>query len=80
MMTEVVNGLRRFSVHTLVMLVRLYQTILRPVMPSVCRFYPSCSEYFVQAVEKHGPFKGTGKGVWRLCRCNPWSAGGFDPP
>jgi hypothetical protein len=63
-----------------IMPVRLYQVILSPLMPQVCRFYPSCSHYFVQAVEKHGPLRGACKGVWRVCRCNPFSRGGYDPP
>jgi putative membrane protein insertion efficiency factor len=60
--------------------VRFYQICLRPVLPSVCRFTPSCSEYFILAVRKDGPIKGGGKGVWRICRCNPFSPGGYDPP
>lgn len=57
-----------------------YQLIIGPLLPKVCRFYPSCSDYFCQAVKKHGPFKGTAKGVYRICRCNPWNPGGYDPP
>ena len=60
--------------------VRFYQFGLRPMLPSVCRFHPSCSEYFILAVNKHGPLRGACKGVWRICRCNPWSPGGYDPP
>jgi putative membrane protein insertion efficiency factor len=61
-------------------LVRLYQVCLRPVLPAVCRFYPSCSEYFLEAVHKHGPLRGVWMGCGRICRCHPWSAGGYDPP
>ena len=57
-----------------------YRLILRPVLPSVCRFEPSCSEYFLQAVRKYGPVRGACKGVGRICRCNPWNPGGYDPP
>jgi putative membrane protein insertion efficiency factor len=60
--------------------VRLYQVAVRPVLPALCRFEPSCSEYFIQAVHKYGPFRGAYKGVGRICRCHPWSAGGYDPP
>jgi putative membrane protein insertion efficiency factor len=60
--------------------VRFYQIVLRPLLPSVCRFYPSCSEYFILAVRKYGPLYGACKGMGRICRCNPWSAGGYDPP
>lgn len=60
--------------------VRFYQYVLRPVLPAVCRFEPSCSEYFIQAVHKYGPVRGACKGVGRICRCNPWNPGGYDPP
>lgn len=60
--------------------VRIYQWCLRPLLPAVCRFEPSCSEYFIQAVEKYGPVCGAWKGVCRICRCNPWQPGGYDPP
>ena len=60
--------------------VRAYQAVLRPILPSVCRFEPSCSEYFIQAVRKYGPVRGACKGVGRICRCNPFCRGGLDPP
>jgi putative membrane protein insertion efficiency factor len=60
--------------------VRCYQICLRPLLPPLCRFYPSCSEYFIGAVNKYGPVRGACKGVWRICRCNPWNRGGHDPP
>jgi putative membrane protein insertion efficiency factor len=60
--------------------VRFYQICLRPLLPALCRFHPSCSEYMILAVQKHGPLRGACKGVWRICRCNPWSRGGYDPP
>lgn len=64
----------------LIVLVRAYQALLRPIFPAVCRFYPSCSEYFILSVQKYGPVRGAWKGVGRICRCHPWSRGGFDPP
>ena len=60
--------------------VRCYQLALRPLLPTVCRFEPSCSQYFILAVNKYGPLRGACKGVGRICRCNPWSRGGYDPP
>jgi putative membrane protein insertion efficiency factor len=50
------------------------------VLPSVCRFTPSCSEYFILAVRKYGPLRGAWKGAGRICRCVPWQPGGYDPP
>ena len=71
----------RAAVGWLVLLpVRFYQLVLGPMLPKVCRFHPSCSDYFVQAVEKYGPVRGCAKGMWRVCRCNPWNRGGYDPP
>jgi uncharacterized protein len=60
--------------------VRCYQILLRPLLPPLCRFQPSCSEYFIAAVNKYGPVCGACKGVWRICRCGPWTRGGYDPP
>jgi putative membrane protein insertion efficiency factor len=60
--------------------VRIYQVAVRPVLPPLCRFHPSCSEYMIEAVHKYGPLTGACKGVWRICRCNPWGRGGYDPP
>lgn len=64
----------------MILLVRGYQKILRPVLPPMCRFHPGCSEYFILSVKKHGPIIGCARGAWRICRCNPWNPGGYDPP
>jgi putative membrane protein insertion efficiency factor len=64
----------------LILVVRVYQVVVRPVLPRVCRFYPSCSQYFILAVRKYGPLVGGWKGVCRICRCHPWNPGGHDPP
>ena len=62
-----------------VFLVRLYQKMISPLFPPSCRFYPTCSEYAIQALTKYGIIKGTIKSVWRIIRCNPFNKGGFDP-
>jgi putative membrane protein insertion efficiency factor len=64
----------------LVLFVRGYQLLLRPILPASCRFTPSCSEYFIGAVRKHGPIRGAWRGVCRIARCHPWHPGGYDPP
>jgi putative membrane protein insertion efficiency factor len=60
--------------------VRLYQMFLSPLLGQHCRFTPSCSEYFIQAVKKYGAVRGAFRGVLRICRCNPFHPGGHDPP
>lgn len=60
-------------------LIRLYQRTLSQVMPSTCRFYPSCSEYGYQAIARYGFFKGAWMAVKRIARCNPFHPGGYDP-
>jgi putative membrane protein insertion efficiency factor len=74
------NLLRLIGRATLILPVRVYQIAIGPMLPKVCRFEPSCSEYFILAVEKHGPAHGAWKGVCRVCRCHPWGTSGFDPP
>lgn len=58
---------------------RFYKHWISPALPSACRFYPTCSEYMCEAVEKHGALRGTAMGIRRLARCHPFHAGGFDP-
>jgi len=60
--------------------VRVYQWILSPIFGRQCRFQPTCSHYFIGAVEKYGAVRGSLKGAWRICRCNPFCRGGYDPP
>jgi putative membrane protein insertion efficiency factor len=60
--------------------VRCYQLFLSPILGQNCRFVPSCSNYFIQSVRKYGAIRGALRGVWRICRCNPFTPGGFDPP
>ncbi len=59
--------------------VRLYQFTLAPFIGGCCRYTPTCSCYMIQAVEKQGLFVGTARGIWRICRCHPFSRGGYDP-
>jgi uncharacterized protein len=63
----------------LIALIRLYQYTLSAVLGNQCRFYPSCSAYFIEALETHGALKGCTLGVNRICRCHPWHPGGCDP-
>ena len=62
--------------------IRFYQLVISPMIGPRCKYYPSCSEYMIQAIRVHGPIKGLGLGTWRILRCNPFSSGGIDhvPP
>ena len=59
--------------------IRAYQLLLSPLVGQRCRYYPSCSEYAVQAIGRYGILRGLVLAGWRLLRCNPWSPGGVDP-
>ncbi len=61
------------------MLIRVYQYVLSPYFGTQCRFAPTCSHYAIDAVQKHGAFKGCYLAGRRLLRCHPWHAGGYDP-
>ena len=61
-------------------LIRAYQKLISPMIGPHCRFQPTCSEYFIQAVRKYGVLLGSCKGVYRILRCHPWNPGGYDPP
>jgi uncharacterized protein len=58
--------------------IRLYQRLISPAMPARCRYHPTCSAYAVEAVREYGVLRGAVLAVWRVLRCNPWSAGGID--
>jgi putative membrane protein insertion efficiency factor len=60
-------------------MIRVYQLTLSRTMPPSCRFYPSCSEYTLQAIAKYGALKGSWLGVKRIARCHPFHPGGYDP-
>ena len=60
-------------------LIRGYQLFISPLLPRSCRFHPSCSEYTRQAIVEFGALRGLARGCWRLLRCNPFCAGGYDP-
>ena len=56
-----------------------YKRFISPLLPPACRFYPTCSEYAMQAIAQHGILRGSLMALWRLARCHPFSKGGFDP-
>jgi putative membrane protein insertion efficiency factor len=60
-------------------LIKAYRRFVSPMLPPSCRYWPSCSDYALQSIQKHGVLKGGLLGSWRIIRCNPWSKGGIDP-
>ena len=62
-----------------IVVLRVYQAAISPFIPPACRFYPTCSHYAVQAIERRGVAVGLWLAAWRLLRCHPWHAGGYDP-
>jgi putative membrane protein insertion efficiency factor len=71
--------LARALVWLLVLGVRVWQTALSPFLGPSCRFHPSCSAYAAEALERHGPWRGTGLALRRISRCHPFREGGLDP-
>ena len=59
-------------------LIRFYQKFISPYLGSHCKFYPTCSEYSFQSIQKYGILKGGARSIWRILRCNPWGKGGVD--
>lgn len=71
--------MRRVIVNILIAPIRFYQRVISPMTPPSCRFTPTCSQYTLEAIQKHGPVKGTWLGLRRLLRCHPWGGSGYDP-
>lgn len=70
----------RWTRTVLIAMVRFYQRAISPLLGSNCRFTPTCSQYMIEAIEKHGAIRGVLRGLWRICRCHPFCKGGYDPP
>ncbi|MBI5540031.1 MAG: membrane protein insertion efficiency factor YidD [Bacteroidia bacterium] len=63
----------------LIFLVKIYKYVISPVLPNSCRYTPTCSAFAIEALQKHGPFKGTTLSIKRILSCNPWGGHGYDP-
>jgi putative membrane protein insertion efficiency factor len=77
---RIARGIVQLPGVAMILCVRGYQLFIGPLLGQHCRFYPSCSNYFIQAVRKHGAVVGAIKGICRIGRCHPWHPGGYDPP
>jgi len=60
-------------------IIRFYQFAISPILPSTCRYVPTCSQYGLEAIQKHGPFKGSWLTLKRVLSCNPFGGDGYDP-
>ena len=63
----------------LILPIRFYQRSISPLFPPACRFTPTCSQYAIEAIDKHGPVKGLLLAIKRISRCHPWGGSGYDP-
>lgn len=75
----IIKSVRRFFIWILLLPVRFYRKFISPLTPPSCRFTPTCSEYAMQAITKHGPIKGLWLAVRRILRCRPGGGSGYDP-
>lgn len=78
--TQLITFILEMPKKVLLLLIRIYQmTLSKTLPPNTCRFYPTCSHYGYQAIEKYGAIKGSLLAIWRVLRCNPFNPGGYDP-
>lgn len=75
----VLNAIKKILAMLMIGLIRFYQGAISPYLPPSCRYTPSCSQYGLEAIRKHGPFKGGWLTLKRFASCNPWGGSGYDP-
>ncbi len=73
------NFIKKILSSILIALVHIYQSVISPITPASCRYTPTCSAYSIEALKKHGPFKGLYLSIKRILSCNPWGGSGYDP-
>ena len=78
MMRRVLTHVILIPRNACVAILKVYRAVISPLYGDVCRYYPSCSHYTMQAIQQHGVAKGTWLGTRRIARCHPWAAGGVD--
>ena len=71
--------MKKIFIYPFLILIRIYQSLISPLLPSTCRFSPTCSEYSKQSLIKYGLIKGSILSVKRILKCNPWGGNGYDP-
>lgn len=78
-MAKVLNSIRSVFIAILIVPVKMYQYTISPVIGPSCRYTPTCSQYTIEALRKHGPVKGLWLSIKRILSCNPWGGHGYDP-
>lgn len=71
--------LKKISIAPFILFIRIYQKFISPLTPATCRYTPTCSHYALEALKKHGPFKGGWLAIKRIVSCSPWGGSGYDP-
>jgi uncharacterized protein len=71
--------MKKLSGNLLILLIKAYRNFISPLTPASCRYTPTCSEYGIQAIKKHGALKGSWLAIKRISSCNPWGGSGYDP-
>jgi putative membrane protein insertion efficiency factor len=79
-LTTLLRIVLRLPAWVLIGAAKLYKLLLSPLLGRHCRFQPTCSTYFLEAVRKYGAIRGGWRGLRRIARCHPWNPGGYDPP
>lgn len=79
-MTLILKRLAAIPGWLLIAIARGYQLAISPLLGPRCRFQPTCSQYFIESVRKHGAIRGAWRGLRRIGRCHPWGSSGYDPP
>ena len=78
-MKKVFSFISNLIKNAIIGVIRFYRRFISPAKAPCCRFYPTCSQYAIDAISKHGAVKGTGMAIWRVLRCNPFGKSGYDP-
>jgi len=75
----ILRHINKLIITILLIPIKLYKFFVSPILPNACRYYPTCSEYAVEALKKHGPVIGLYYAIKRILSCNPWGGSGYDP-
>lgn len=78
-MRKIYYFITQLIVFILIIPIKIYKYLISPILPNSCRYTPTCSEYAVDALKKHGPIKGLFLAIKRILSCNPWGGSGYDP-